>query len=326
MNTNKRNYRLKLLDIITVLFFMNGIIHAQTIAPMARHLSQAIYDESNQQVLIYGGSTGGYTFTDLWSLTAAGWKKLSDKGPSDRIKSAFAYDVILKKAVLFGGSGANNVLLNDTWEWNGKAWEQNLATGPEARNHPMAVYDLTHKVIVMFGGIGSTGLLSDTWTFDGITWKLVDKEGPKDCLPHGMVYNEVTRKVMLLTLSVNRDPGDEAHAWNMLWEWTGNGWKKLSEATSVLTSSNLQALASFGKDELVLLDGSDVSNDACKTWTFSKDGWKSITLKEPTPRFGHCMVYDKSRGRTILFGGFSNGKLLNDLWEWDNVAWKKIGQ
>jgi hypothetical protein len=32
------------------------------------------------------------------------------------------------------------------------------------------------------------------------------------------------------------------------------------------------------------------------------------------------MAYDSRRGRVIVFGGFSAGAVLEDLWEWDNDA------
>lgn len=33
------------------------------------------------------------------------------------------------------------------------------------------------------------------------------------------------------------------------------------------------------------------------------------------------MAYDRARGVTVLFGGFSGSNLLNDTWEWDGTTW-----
>jgi hypothetical protein len=283
-----------------------------------------IYDEQNKQILLYGGTTGGYTFNDLWALKTSGWSKLFDGGPPERTKAAFTFDIHRKKAVLFGGSGPNNKLLDDTWEWDGNAWKRSLATGPLTRNHAMSAYDKKNKVVVMFGGVGPSGLLSDTWIFDGSAWKQADANGPKDCLPHGMVYNEATEKVILVTLSVIRDPKDEAHAINSMWEWMGTSWKKFPEAASFVTSSNLQSLSLFGNDGIVLFDGSDVVDNKCKTWTLAQSRWEGRNLDGPSSRFGHAMVFDKSRDKTILFGGFGNGKLFNDLWSWDGHKWTEV--
>jgi hypothetical protein len=38
------------------------------------------------------------------------------------------------------------------------------------------------------------------------------------------------------------------------------------------------------------------------------------------PRFEHAMAYDFARGRTVLFGGYSD-QPLTDTWEWDGTDW-----
>jgi hypothetical protein len=325
MRSLKFRILLKLIGTTIVLLTVQSLSHSQTnVAPPARHLSHMVYDEGNSQILLYGGSTGNYSYNDLWAFGSSGWKKLFEGGPTERIKAAFTYDTHRKKAVLFGGSGANNKLLDDTWEWDGKAWKQIMTTGPLNRNHALAAYDKKNKVVVMFGGVGPNGLLSDTWLFDGSSWKQADSNGPKDCLPHGMIYNETAEKIMLVTLSVTRDPKDEAHAINSIWEWTGKSWTKLPEATSFMSSSNLQALSIFKNDAIVLFDGSDVTNNKCKTWTFTQSRWESQILDGPSNRFGHAMAFDKKKGKTFLFGGFGNGKLLNDLWCWDGRTWTAV--
>jgi hypothetical protein len=35
------------------------------------------------------------------------------------------------------------------------------------------------------------------------------------------------------------------------------------------------------------------------------------------------MVYDATRDRTILYGGNSAGKVLDDTWEWDGARWRR---
>jgi hypothetical protein len=324
MNLQKLKIALKKCVTITVVLLIHCLLHAQSGIPSARHLSHMIYDEQNKQILLYGGSTGGYSYSDLWALDSTGWKKLAENGPSGRIKGAFVFDTDRKKAILFGGSGPNNKLLDDTWEWDGITWKQSDATGPVARNHSMAAYDKKNKVVVMYGGVGPNGLLSDTWIFDGLKWKQADTNGPKDCLPHGMVYNEATGKVILITLSVIREPKDEAHAVNSMWEWTGNSWKKFPDSASFVTSSNLQSLSVFGDHSIVLFDGSDVADGKCKTWAFAQSLGENRSIEGPSGRFGHAMAFDKSRGITVLFGGFSNGKLLNDLWTWDSHKWTEM--
>jgi hypothetical protein len=139
-----------------------------------------------------------------------------------------------------------------------------------------------------------------------------------------MIYDEASQKTILITLSVIRDPADDAHAINSMWEWTGDSWKKLSDNLSITTSSNLQALTSFGKAGIVLFDGWEASKNNGVTWTFSQGNWKSVSVSGPSRRVGHCLVYDKSRGKALLFAGGDNQNFFNDLWEWDGEMWKEI--
>ncbi len=42
---------------------------------------------------------------------------------------------------------------------------------------------------------------------------------------------------------------------------------------------------------------------------------------KPSPRSGHAMAYDSSRGVTVLFGGAITGGLSGETWEWNGTAW-----
>src|SRR5262249_40830426 len=60
-----------------------------------------------------------------------------------------------------------------------------------------------------------------------------------------------------------------------------------------------------------------------------------LSTRTVTPRTGHALAYDSSRGRVVLFGGewSSPGTpspllgtpryLLADTWEWDGWSWNK---
>jgi len=48
-------------------------------------------------------------------------------------------------------------------------------------------------------------------------------------------------------------------------------------------------------------------------------GWSNVT-PGPTPRIGVAAVYDSTRSRTILFGGY-DGQTRSDTWEWDGTTW-----
>ncbi len=61
-----------------------------------------------------------------------------------------------------------------------------------------------------------------------------------------------------------------------------------------------------------------------ETWEWDGATWTQRLVGAPGPRFHHAMVYDESRGVTVLFGGHTNINPLSpspETWEWDGTAW-----
>jgi len=307
-------------QIVIALLFFYGIADAQQ--PAARFVSALTYDEKDKEVLMFGGAGKDTIFHDLWALKGSTWKKLSDAGPP-RIKFAFAYDAHRNVAVLFGGSGTQP-LHGDTWEWNGNAWREIKIPGPSARNHPMGIYDRKDKNVLIFGGFSNNRLISDTWVYDGKSWILKDTNGPKHCLPHGLIYDEVRDRIVMLTLQDGRDSANPSRTKNEMWEWTGHSWNQINSGTVLTSANGLQALCSFDKDEIVLFDGDDVVGGKCKTWKFSNGQWSGLFFSQPSTRVGEGMIYDRDKHKSILFGGSDRKIFFNDLWEWDGSQWGEI--
>ncbi|MFN3242897.1 MAG: kelch repeat-containing protein [Planctomycetota bacterium] len=59
-------------------------------------------------------------------------------------------------------------------------------------------------------------------------------------------------------------------------------------------------------------------------WEWDGTSWAArFSQHYPPPRSNAAMVFDRARGRIVLFGGAGNG-LLNDTWEWDGVDWVEV--
>ncbi len=80
--------------------------------------------------------------------------------------------------VLFGGNpGTGAPAPAETWTYDGSAWKKvTPAQSPPARYDAPMVFDLDKHRMVLFGGQGlgegQSGLLNDTWTWDGTAWTL----------------------------------------------------------------------------------------------------------------------------------------------------------
>jgi hypothetical protein len=76
---------------------------------------------------------------------------------------------------------------------------------------------------------------------------------------------------------------------------------------------------------VLLYSGAAAHRDAplSDMWQWDGTRWGEIPQTGSTPghRYQPVMVYDKARGRTILYGGIGG---MTDTWEWDGQRWQEI--
>jgi hypothetical protein len=56
------------------------------------------------------------------------------------------------------------------------------------------------------------------------------------------------------------------------------------------------------------------------TWVWERAAWRKVA--EGGYRYQPIMVFDRARGKTVLYGGIQGSK--DDTWEWDGARWKQI--
>lgn len=139
--------------------------------PGARESSTAVYDSSNNILIIYGGDAGKPTFGDVWTLTNANgtggtpvWTQLVPSSGSPAVRSGHAatYDPLSNIMTIHGGFNGT-VVLGDTWILSGangsgaQMWTQLVTptAGPVRRFHS-AYYDPVSNEMLIFGGATST--------------------------------------------------------------------------------------------------------------------------------------------------------------------------
>lgn len=82
-----------------------------------------------------------------------------------------------------------------------------------------------------------------------------------------------------------------------------------------------------GRDEVVAFGGFGEDGFLDDTWIWSRTTlrWRAaVSAVSPPQRSHHSMVYDPNRQRVIMFGGYSTGGVLGDMWEWDGTQWAKL--
>lgn len=81
---------------------------------------------------------------------------------------------------------------------------------------------------MLFGGFDGN-YLSDTWEWDGKTWKQVASLGPpaRGGKP-GMAYDGALRKVLLFGGGIGGGTAAKPQAFNDSWAWDGKEWANVS--------------------------------------------------------------------------------------------------
>jgi hypothetical protein len=296
-----------------------GTMAAQTVnwvemgSPSARCCMGLAYDEATKSTVLFGG-IGPLGDTWIWR---GGWQRVSPAtSPSARSGAGMAYDGAAGNIVLFGGADSSGTLLDDTWTWDGTTWTQQFPpVSPPARyfNLTNMSYDAATQNVVLFGGGGSSGVLGDTWTWNGVTktWTQQNPTLSPSARLAPMAYDAATQSVVLFG-------GNAGSAqFTDTWYWKGNTWTQLfpASAPTARTSASMAYDANLGA--IVLFGGyagiwEDSLND---TWIWNGITWAQIhPATVPPNRYNFGMDYDPVNKTVLMFGGYSSTIVRGDTW------------
>ncbi|MBI5526241.1 MAG: hypothetical protein HY897_07895 [Deltaproteobacteria bacterium] len=292
------------------------------------------YDANRRKLFIYPGAPSLVTFWfGPWIPAPGGWELDGNSfnwielpgGEFAGFGYGMSFDESTRRLVLFGMSRQR---LNDTLEWEDNGWQPSqLFVAPTARSGAHMGFDNRRGVIVLLGGSGHRPANGDsergeTWEWDGHVWRLrnpVDR--PPEAEWRAMVYDDVRGHMLLYNSGCHAEGGSCGETWT----WDGNAWWRLATAHSPGERRNAAMAFDSARGRAVLFGGSGISggvNDA-HTWEFDGEDWVvRRTPQNPEGRTGHAMVYDKKRGRAVMFGG-EGSETFRDTWEWDGETWTK---
>lgn len=210
-------------------------------APAPRDNQAAVYDDSNNRMIIFGGITCCTTvFTDAWILTNANglggtpaWTQLSPTGspaPGGYGPSA-TYDSANNRITVFGGSTQSSGSVNGVWvlsNANGlggaPVWTNTIADGtfgsPAKRAFQTATYDPASNRMTMFGGGGnnppSNNSFNDAWVLsnaNGLGGSSAWSVKPEGRGNHGAAYDPATNRMIIFGGSDTATDGWFNFAW-----------------------------------------------------------------------------------------------------------------
>jgi hypothetical protein len=194
------------------------------------------------------------------------------------------------------------------------------APSPSPRIGHTATYDPLRHRMLLIGGYDNT-LHNDVWSYalpgNGTWTRLEPIGGPMPArAQHTAVYDPVRDRVLVFG-------GDGGTFRNDVWELRLDGtptWSPVT-ATDLPPSGRREHTMVYDsdRDRIVVFGGFDGArrND---TWALSLAGtprWEQLysTTTAPAARTAHGAIYDRLRGRMVMFGGMlGTNSFSNELW------------
>lgn len=198
---------------------------------------------------------------------------------------------------------------------------------PGARTRHAMTTDTTRGVVIMHGGHGdaefttsTTRLSSETWEYDGRTWKFRTLDGPLARSQHAIAYDPVRNRTYLFG-GVAILPNGNIGSNNETWSWDGSAWTQLNPVNRP-TARFGHAMAFDTVRGVVVLYGGVASPSGQEMWTFDGTDWTAIPAQPVWPgvRSQHGLAFDEGRGVLVL-----HGSTTPRTWEWNGTAWTAIG-
>jgi hypothetical protein len=181
------------------------------------------YDPVRELVTIASGfdPAAGDDLHDQWDWDGAAWTLVSGSVPG----TGFA-------PVIVGTAGGTYLLQSrtsdrrvDVLRSNGAGqWTAVTPSGPAPRATSYAVAELPAGGFLLFGGSSGTGVLANTWTFDGSDWTRLTVSGPPGRVGAAMALDPTRGMVVLF--------GGENWSRTLedTWEFDGGTWEQVGES------------------------------------------------------------------------------------------------
>ncbi len=293
-------------------------------APSARAGATLIFDPQADGVVLVAGHTeavqgicgfvSNVTLTDAFVWNGVAWQTLPETGPTARDGHAMAYDGIAATILMHGGL-ANTTRSSTIWRWDGLCWRPDTTmTLPAVDDHGLAERG-DAQALLYYGGYDATAVRSYHRSYTSSGWTI--------CAAGACAVPTIPARVdhqvvwggsrFLLYGGVPTYGGTEPAAG--FWEWTGSAWSELCtapacQATGPGFERTRHAMVFdrvAGRAVLFggLFWGGAWAIPTRESFRWTGTLWEEIGTSDPRPlnRSAHAMVFDDSRGRSVMFGG-----------------------
>lgn len=210
-------------------------------------------------------------------------------------------------------------------------WQPTVGVPPSSRRGrwgAVLVHDPEARRLILHGGSHyPNGPAGDTWAFDIDTELWLELEttnppAPRFC--HCATYLPDTRELLIIN---GRDEEDAVPRGAFTLSLETGVWSPVeSEAPDGLVGCN--SVYDPLQERVFVFGGASTRGFLSSTWSYDPRARVFTELSlgvSPSPRRDAMMVYDATRGRTLLFGGQTGrNSHANDVWGFDGESWQPI--
>lgn len=287
------------------------------------------YDAGRDRVVLAGGDVGTNAVQRTWELDGETWTEIPTTTPQDLFGAAFAYDVVGKRMLAYGGGSpqSSDDPVARTLAWDGQQWTDLQRSAPGPLRRAAMASDPVRGQLVMHGGVnsgcgaGSCQVTSTTWIWDGTDWSQpAPAVDPGKRARAASAYDPARGTLVMFggnSTVANTPLGDT-------WELTDGHWTQVATSGPPPRVDGAMAYDAVHK-QMVLFGGRGFTSTPLpsETWLWDGATWSRATpsTPAPSPRTSLRMAYDTSRSRVVLFGGVGE---LDDTWEWDGAGWLQL--
>ena len=280
--------------------------------PSARSFTGMAFDEQAGVTVLFGGAAGDANEPqdDTWMYDGIRWTEVSlnQRPPTPRFGHTMAYDALLERVTVFGGTTNGSVSVTETRRYNPASRQWRFVSSAQTpSSFGSMAYDTRRNVMVHVGS-------SATWLLSGDEWSLTSPSSAPMNLTPVVAFDDQRGEVAFLGGTPIVGLEDTAETW----AWDGTDWMQRSPtprppgrvSTAMAYDRNMQRSVVFG--------GLQRSLRFRDTWAWNGTDWRPVDLEGSLPpaRGAHAMAYDASRQRIVMFGGLDvAGRRLADTWE-----------
>ena len=264
------------------------------------HEVGAAYDFAHASVVLldYESAPATWQFQDGTS-----WVRLTG-GPTPT--TMIANDQARGNLVAFDVSTSGN-----TYTFDGLSWISNAGPTPPLRIDGAMAWDGANQQVLLFGGSTTTGLLGDTWSWDGTSWSMrTPAHQPSAREGAAVGYDPIRHQVVLF------GGYDETNQLADTWVWDGSDWSERTPAIAPAARSGATMTWHASRQRLALFGGGSGQSLDQDTWEWNGETWELVEVPNPPPGRASPALFPSPDGTSVFaFGGSlgPRGRIV-DLW------------